>query len=736
MTSFPACLLNVAPVVHPPNLEGDPTLATEILPGPPSLDSIRQLAKRNEPRRHPASSYLPLSDPGTTYTSLAGGMAAIALDENGPRRKRARVDKSISNRAQRASARNLAGNATLNDQALVSEMEATSSHAGLDEAVSNDDDRSTSHSRSTSLPLNGDAPTQSASTNGTRAMNGKGKGKEKENSDRAAQVRVKEEPVAVQIGDVPPANEDHCSSCSSVGALVYCDGCPRAFHLWCLDPPMDPSDFPDGEESWYCPGCKADRGPPAKPSHTFFSPLIQQLHYSIPTEFRLPEEIRTFFRDVGTGSNGTYVDNSSIKTIRLGRHGLGEERDPYRLKDNKGAAVICFRCGKSALPDDSGLGHSSNRSRRSSTDLSQSDHWKSLVSCDFCPLHWHVDCLEPPLASLPPINRKWKCPNHATSSAPKMRTPRTSGPPIDITETRQRNNGNIEVINSDIPQRVEEKMAVDEVLINGRKYRVPERIIMLDFWSKVKQQKSNRRSGHASSASSPLTSLSSLDEQNEQPPPFNLSARVPDSNDDDTLQVAQLLCGLQSAGPSRPTESIPIEKGSRIEQDDHIPQKRQKMEHVRTSTSAPVVKNQRSHRRGLSTIPLNKSLSEMSISFGSVKLPAGKRGANKGRSSRSAHLATSNSESHTVQHQDTRPHKESVPRATTTQPTQDIKANHNPPTTNGVRDTAPETREDPPVRANTAGEPSPTKTTQHFYYGSRYLRPTASIFIPSTNSSS
>ena len=93
MSSVPACLATVLPIVHPPHLEGDPSLATEILPGPPSLDSIRQLSKKNEPRKLTLPSYLPLSDPGTTYTSLAGGMAAMALDENGPRRKRARVDK-------------------------------------------------------------------------------------------------------------------------------------------------------------------------------------------------------------------------------------------------------------------------------------------------------------------------------------------------------------------------------------------------------------------------------------------------------------------------------------------------------------------------------------------------------------------------------------------------------------------------------------------------------------------
>ena len=67
--------------------------------------------------------------------------------------------------------------------------------------------------------------------------------------------------------------------------------------------------------------------------------------------------------------------------------------------------------------------------------------------------------------------------------------PRSALPPIDITDTNQRNNGNIEVVNSDTSIRSEEKMPVDEVLINGRKYRVPERIVVLDFWGKVKHQR-------------------------------------------------------------------------------------------------------------------------------------------------------------------------------------------------------------------------------------------------------
>lgn len=36
-----------------------------------------------------------------------------------------------------------------------------------------------------------------------------------------------------------------------------------------------------------------------------------------------------------------------------------------------------------------------------------------MISCDYCNLNWHMDCLEPPLAVVPNAQRKWQCPNHA-----------------------------------------------------------------------------------------------------------------------------------------------------------------------------------------------------------------------------------------------------------------------------------------------------------------------------------
>ena len=91
----PACLLATVPVVQPPHLEGDPTLATEILPGPPSLQSIQQgVARKDHKKSGPAFSYLPVSDPGTTYGGhMVSPLAPAPNEVDGPRRKRARLDK-------------------------------------------------------------------------------------------------------------------------------------------------------------------------------------------------------------------------------------------------------------------------------------------------------------------------------------------------------------------------------------------------------------------------------------------------------------------------------------------------------------------------------------------------------------------------------------------------------------------------------------------------------------------
>ncbi|XP_062413847.1 autoimmune regulator [Pungitius pungitius] len=46
-------------------------------------------------------------------------------------------------------------------------------------------------------------------------------------------------------------NDDECAVCKDGGELICCDGCPRAFHLTCLDPPL--TSIPSG--TWRCERC-------------------------------------------------------------------------------------------------------------------------------------------------------------------------------------------------------------------------------------------------------------------------------------------------------------------------------------------------------------------------------------------------------------------------------------------------------------------------------------------------
>lgn len=66
----------------------------------------------------------------------------------------------------------------------------------------------------------------------------------------------------------------------------------------------------------------------------------------------------------------------------------------------------------------------------------------------------------------------------------KRRTPRHNPTIVEISRPGQSNNGNIEIIEPEATA-AHDKVVVEEVFINGRRYRVPERVIKLDFWNKI-----------------------------------------------------------------------------------------------------------------------------------------------------------------------------------------------------------------------------------------------------------
>ena len=165
------------------------------------------------------------------------------------------------------------------------------------------------------------------------------------------------------------------------------------------------------------------------------------------------------------------------------RGGYDESPDHFKLKDSKGNTVLCFKCGKSSMGK------------------------REIISCDYCTLRWHLDCLDPPLANAPVrvtndgIKLNWMCPVHiehelqALNSTDKLtahphmhsgrihKSRRPKNARIVDTALRRgfANNGMIEIENelSDDEEEDAEKRRY------GTVYRLSEQGIKLDFIDRV-----------------------------------------------------------------------------------------------------------------------------------------------------------------------------------------------------------------------------------------------------------
>lgn len=89
---MPPYMLPGVQVAQPPHLDGDSSLATEILPGPPSITSVQQAALKRDTKK--PVSYLPPLDPNSTYSALLAVTPAASIPQiDGPRTKRMRAER-------------------------------------------------------------------------------------------------------------------------------------------------------------------------------------------------------------------------------------------------------------------------------------------------------------------------------------------------------------------------------------------------------------------------------------------------------------------------------------------------------------------------------------------------------------------------------------------------------------------------------------------------------------------
>lgn len=192
-------------------------------------------------------------------------------------------------------------------------------------------------------------------------------------------------------------------------------------------------------------------------------------------------------------------------TLISSRKSYQEDREGYKSMDRRLRPIYCYVCAGTSLP-------------KNGVFTEPEIAYRPIASCDYCALHWHLDCLTPPLAFMPPAGRRWMCPNHVEQVMPRKRTVRGPLEVKDVVKGGQWNNGNVEVVEDDSSDEEGEGEsedggeedeaedgseesgqydgAVGDVIINKRKYKVPEKIIQMDFVNKVRG-----RSGAAASVS-------------------------------------------------------------------------------------------------------------------------------------------------------------------------------------------------------------------------------------------
>ncbi|WVO21455.1 uncharacterized protein IAS62_002764 [Cryptococcus decagattii] len=89
---------------------------------------------------------------------------------------------------------------------------------------------------------------------------------------------------------------------------------------------------------------------------------------------------------------------------------------------------------------------------------------------------------------MPSAGKKWMCPNHPDHVMPRRRTLQENLQIIEVVGKGQSNNGNIEIANDSDGSETSE-MEFEDTIINRKKFRVPEKVIRLDFWERLKKER-------------------------------------------------------------------------------------------------------------------------------------------------------------------------------------------------------------------------------------------------------
>uniref|UniRef100_T1J2P5 PHD finger protein 12 n=1 Tax=Strigamia maritima TaxID=126957 RepID=T1J2P5_STRMM len=249
-------------------------------------------------------------------------------------------------------------------------------------------------------------------------------------------------------------NHDCCDSCKEGGDLLCCDRCPAAFHLQCHNPPLQDEDIPPGE--WLCHRCitiekefGVDVVQPRQLECDVASTHSQQSqHTSSDKEKTLSSSEKDETDRISHRS--TSIDEEVMEIDELNEENQTVTTDSvvemeYEPSVNESPFQTLCRAAKfmnpkqfqippelqctTAFPGTSKRlqkkdGNKTNAKKpaheldggfvslpaKTCFECRKSCRKAPLIQCDYCPLLFHQDCLNPPLTTLP--TGRWMCPNH------------------------------------------------------------------------------------------------------------------------------------------------------------------------------------------------------------------------------------------------------------------------------------------------------------------------------------
>ncbi|KAL0966743.1 hypothetical protein UPYG_G00299610 [Umbra pygmaea] len=126
-------------------------------------------------------------------------------------------------------------------------------------------------------------------------------------------------------------NDDECAVCKDGGELICCDGCPKAYHMACLDPPLShiprytglSQDICASIGTWRCQSCHSNK---VRKDRIYPVPSVQPLAQSQLTESSSSNStIDIFFSSLSSTSlsSVTASKNSQVSTYKCAGEVVG-----------------------------------------------------------------------------------------------------------------------------------------------------------------------------------------------------------------------------------------------------------------------------------------------------------------------------------------------------------------------------------------------------------------------------